>query len=67
MIANWNVGLPGGHPGSHQSVLRDYAFPGSATTIHWDEQDRRNFRGDWFHCNAPACILPLNHRGNHAT
>lgn len=49
----------------HHGTVRDYAYPGSATTIYWYETDRRNYRGEWFHCFADrACILPANHRGD---
>lgn len=50
----------------HESVLRDYAYPGSETVLAWMETDRRNFRGDWRPCLFPTCILPANHRGDHA-
>jgi len=50
----------------HQGVLRDYAWPGSATTVEWDEQDRRNFHGSWpGRCPSP-CVLLAGHHGNHA-
>ena len=55
-----------GHRGSHAGVLRDYAFPGSATVINWQESDRRNFTGDWIECPTQPCVLPANHRGEHA-
>lgn len=51
----------------HHSTLRDYAWPGSATTIYWQEDDRRNFRGEWRPCTLlvdPACTLPAGHRRN---
>lgn len=55
------------HDGEHSGVLRDYAHPGSETVISWDEQDRRNFRGEWADCPLfPGCILPASHRGKHA-
>ena len=50
----------------HHSTLREYAFPGSATTIYWTESDRRNFRGDWpgtCKDRKPGCVLPAKHRG----
>jgi hypothetical protein len=64
----------------HASTLRDYAFPGSATTIHWRESDRRNFRGEYpGRCDVATptwpdglpgetrpCVLPVGHRGGHA-
>lgn len=59
--------LDAGHAKRHESVLRDYAYPGSATTISWDEGDRRTFRGEWTPCTWPTgCILPGTHTGNHA-
>jgi len=68
------VELEGAH--THSSTLRDYAYPGSASEIHWMEDDRRNFHGDWpGRCvtvvgsgatAAPSCVLPAGHRGNHA-
>lgn len=54
------------HGGMHESTLRDYAWPGSATTISWAEEDRRTFRGTWAACPRPGCELPARHRGNHA-
>jgi hypothetical protein len=57
-------GLTGEHD-RHEGVLRDYAYPGSATKIVWDEDDRRTFRGDWSPCPL-GCILPFGHRGRHA-
>lgn len=51
----------------HHSTLRDYAYPGSATSIHWQDEDRRTFRGDWRSCVATDCILPADHRGSHAS
>jgi hypothetical protein len=57
--------------GSHAGVLRDYAYPGSATVISWREDDRRIFRGEWTPCPvrsagvAPVCILPAEHHGEH--
>lgn len=58
---------PAPHEGSHCAVLRDYAYPGSATTFTWDETDRRTFRGTWRDCDlSNTCILPAGHRGRHA-
>lgn len=59
----------------HSGVVKDYAYPGSRTTITWYEHDRRNFRGGFARCGEPtptgltmgACILPVGHRGNHAS
>ena len=51
---------------SHHATLRDYAYPGSETTIYWMEEDRRNFRGEWKNCDEfVGCVLPGGHRGNH--
>lgn len=50
---------------SHHATLYDYAYPGSETTIYWDENDRRNFRGEWFPCESATCILPRGHHGAH--
>lgn len=51
----------------HSAVLRDYAYPGSSTTITWFDADRRTFTGDWIECPQRGCILPANHRGGHAS
>lgn len=52
----------------HRGMLRDYAYPGSVTSLHWDEDDRRTFHGEWpGDCPSDGCTLPLGHRGNHAT
>ena len=50
----------------HESTLRNYAYPGSATVVTWLHDDRRNFTGPWIECVHPGCILPSNHRGDHA-
>lgn len=48
--------------GKHQGTIRDYAYPGSATTVAWMEDDRRTFRGTWTDCTrTPGCILPGGH------
>lgn len=59
----------GDAPGSHvhQATLRDYAYPGSETTISWQHSDRRNFTGPWFPWQDPGCVLPSGHRGSHAS
>lgn len=57
------------HNGSdtrHESVVADYAYPGSRTVLTWFESDRRNFRGEWIECPERACGLPCGHRGDHA-
>jgi hypothetical protein len=54
-------GLTGDHT-EHQGVLKDYAHPGSVTTIFWMEEDRRTFRGDWVPC-PNNCTLPAGHWG----
>lgn len=52
---------------THRGTLRDYAYPGSVTTVQWDENDRRNFHGEWpGECLFPGCILPRDHRGKDA-
>lgn len=59
--------LPGdGHP-MHAGELRDYAYPGSATTVRWAHDDRRSFHGPWpGPCPEAGCVLPANHpRGHH--
>lgn len=56
--------LPDDH--THEAVLRDYAYPGSRTTITWYDEDRRTFTGDWIECPHRGCTLPANHRGDHA-
>ena len=51
----------------HIGTLRDYAWPGSATTIDWDEGDRRTFHGDWpGPCPSAGCVLPAGHPRDHA-
>jgi hypothetical protein len=57
--------LPGTHP-THEGTLRDYAYPGSATTFTWQDDDRRNFYGEWPGQCPENCVLPLHHRGQHA-
>lgn len=47
----------------HIGVLRDYAFVGSRTSIHWADGDRRNYRGDFMPCVAAPCVLPDGHYG----
>ena len=50
----------------HLGTLRDYAYPGSTTTIQWDEADRRTFHGPWpGPCEHPMCSLHKRHRGDH--
>lgn len=57
-----------GHASSHASTLRDYAHPGSATVINWQEADRRTFHDDWpGACTDDGCILPDGHHGGHAS
>lgn len=60
-------GLEPGHTDAHSGVLRDYAFPGSATTVTWYDDDRRNFRGEWMECPERGCILPAGHPRGHAS
>lgn len=54
------------HHERHESVLSDYAHPGSRTRVTWAETDRRNFRGGWAPCHRSGCILPHEHDGRHA-
>lgn len=54
------------HHQMHRSTVRDYAYPGSATIVEWADDDRRTFHGDW-PGDCPGCLLPVGHRGNHAT
>jgi hypothetical protein len=53
----------------HSATLRDYAYPGSATTVTWMDDDRRNFRLAWpGNCSlTDGCILPDTHRGRCST
>lgn len=56
----------GTHLSSHSATLRDMAYPGSVTTLCWQDDDRRNFRGDWKPCKAwtaQVCVLPGGHYG----
>ena len=50
----------------HSGIVRDYAWPGSETTISWEEGDRRNFRGEFTECSHLGCTLPAEHWGGHA-
>ena len=50
----------------HMSTLKNYAYKGSSSNIYWLEKDRRTFRGDWASCEYTNCVLPNEHRGNHA-
>ncbi len=53
-----------GHADTHAGTLRDYAYPGSRTTVVWMDEDRRTFTGEWIECPAlEGCVLPANHRG----
>jgi hypothetical protein len=49
----------------HAGVIRDYAYPGSATTLTWFEGDRRTFHGEW-PGGCHDCFLPTGHAGKHA-
>ncbi len=51
---------------SHRAVIRDYAYPGSATELDWRDEDRRTFRSEWAECGWTDCILPGGHHGDHA-
>lgn len=61
------------HPSwsDHEAVLRDYAYPGSETTIHWRSGDRREFTGNFpGYCTKLGstggrqnCTLPAGHQG----
>lgn len=56
-----------GNHGRHKGTLRDYAYPGSATTLSWLENDRRCYHGEWpGPCQTGKCTLPQGHQGNHA-
>jgi len=54
------------HAGLHQGTIRDYAYPGSATAVNWEEQDRRTYHGEWLGLCPDNCTLPIGHRGSHA-
>lgn len=57
----------GGEHKYHKAVLEDYAYPGSRTEVQWLEDDRRNFHGDYPGiCPWLNCVLPKNHRDDHA-
>lgn len=57
----------GEHEGFHSATLRNYAYPGSETTLSWGEEDRRTFHGEWpGYCQELDCVLPRNHKGGHA-
>lgn len=59
-------------PDHHRGEIKDYAYPGSVTTINWYQDDRRNFHGEWPGICQTAvfdnvvCLLPRNHEGNHS-
>lgn len=59
--------LPGDDHAMHAGALRDYAYPGSVTTVKWARDDRRSFHGSWpGPCSEAGCILPAGHpRGHH--
>lgn len=69
--------LPLNHPElEHQAVWEhDLNEDMPTTTVHWLDNDRRSFRGEWRQCSehirvtrrhrAPCC-LPAGHQGNHA-
>lgn len=52
----------------HRGTLRDYAGPGSATVIDWQDDDRRTFYGTWpGPCPEDGCVgLPAGHPRGHA-
>lgn len=51
---------------THRGVIRDYAWPGSETSLTWLESDRRNFTGEFIRCPGGVdCTLPTGHPGNH--
>lgn len=64
--------LDDGHDGAHVAELRDYAYPGSLTTVDWLEDDRRTFHGEWpgfcgqlsIFSDQP-CPLPQGHPRDH--
>jgi hypothetical protein len=55
----------------HRGTLSDYAYPGSRTIVEWAETDRRTFHGEWPGVcpgdSFSTCVLPVTHRGEHAT
>jgi hypothetical protein len=57
---------PENHRYEHRGVLRDYAKPGSVTTVTWQQNDRRAFIGEWAPCDSTGCVLPRFHPGDHA-
>jgi hypothetical protein len=57
--------LPAAHAQMHETIIRDYAYPGSETRLRWADDDRRTFRGAWSPC-PEICILPDGHQGRHA-
>ncbi len=50
----------------HIGYVTNYISPKYSTELHWAENDRRNFRGEWAHCEINACIFPKKHPGAHA-
>lgn len=60
-----SCGLGTVHSGSHAATLSDYAYPGSATVINWQDGDRRTFHGEWpGDCDGgDECVLPAGHVG----
>ena len=49
-----DCGHPAFHTGPHESVLLNYAYGGSSTTLTRLESDRRNFTGEWIECQRPG-------------
>lgn len=70
MVDDIVVSCNGDHKkeGQHSGDLKDFAYPGSVTTITWLEGDRRSFNGDWPgqcpECN-PLVHVPVGHLGKH--
>lgn len=54
---------PAGHDGEHVGPgLSEFPYQ----RIHWQEDDRRTFTGEWVECPQQGCVLPAGHPRGHA-
>lgn len=54
------------HSVYHQGIIHDQAYPGSETTLTWQESDRRTYHGRWpGECEKTGnCAMPDGHHGD---
>ena len=52
--------------GKNQSTLVNEPYPGTATDVKRMHVNGRKLTGPWMECNHTGCILPREHRGDHA-